>query len=98
MYEYICLENINKLYTSAGKFDYQQQYKAIIEAKMFSTTEIFTSNIQMSSGTSVTFKKPSAIKPLRLFTEVLDVQNKTYVCQVGTDKSKQNSIREFSVL
>ena len=42
MYEHICLENINKLYTSDGKWDNQQQYKDILEAAMVSTTERFT--------------------------------------------------------
>ena len=32
MYEHICLESIKKLYTSAGEFDDQQQFKAIIES------------------------------------------------------------------
>ena len=31
MYEYICLENIKKLYKSSGKCDDQHKYKAILE-------------------------------------------------------------------
>ena len=30
LYEHICLENIKKLYKSAGKFYYQPQYKEIL--------------------------------------------------------------------
>ena len=45
MYEHRCIENIKKLYKSAGKCDYQQHYKAIIEAAMVSTTEGFNGNI-----------------------------------------------------
>ena len=47
MYEHICLENIKKLYTSAGKFYDQQQFKAIIESQMISTPETFTDNSSM---------------------------------------------------
>ena len=32
MYEHRCLKNIKEFYTSAGKFDDQQQYKGTIEA------------------------------------------------------------------
>ena len=31
IYKHRCLENIMKLYTSDGKYDNQQQYKAIID-------------------------------------------------------------------
>ena len=47
MYEHICQENIKKLHNSAGKYDYQQQYKYIIESAMVSTPEIFTGNSPM---------------------------------------------------
>ena len=62
MYEHRCLENINKLYKYAGKCDYQQQYKAILEASKVSTPEIFTVNGPISPSQSVTVKNPSAIK------------------------------------
>ena len=48
MYDHRCLENINKLYKYAVKCDDQQQYKAIIEAQMFATTEVLTDNIPIS--------------------------------------------------
>ena len=44
VYEHICLGNIKKLYKSSRKCDYQQKYKAIIEAAMFSTPDVFTVN------------------------------------------------------
>ena len=57
-YEHICLENIKKLYKYSGKCDNQQQYKAIIETAMVSTTEEFTDNSLMLPGSSVTVKIP----------------------------------------
>ena len=39
LYEHRCLENIKKLYKSAGKCDDQHQSKSIIEAAMVSTPE-----------------------------------------------------------
>ena len=38
-YEHRCLEKINKLYKYAGKFNDQQQYKAILEAAIVYTPE-----------------------------------------------------------
>ena len=76
MYKPICLENIKKLYTSAVKCDNQQHYKAILEATMVFTTDIFTYNSTMSPGPSVTVNNRIARKSIRLFTEVLDVKIK----------------------
>ena len=42
MYEHRCLENIKKLYRSAGTFDEQQQFGSIIEAAMVSNLDGFT--------------------------------------------------------
>ena len=44
LYEHRCLENTNKLYKYAGKCDYQQQYKAIIEAAMVYNPKGLTEN------------------------------------------------------
>ena len=79
MYKHRCLENIKKLYTSVVKYDDQHQYKAIIEAALVSTTDIFTDNNPMSPEPSITVRNPSARKPIRLFTEVLYVKKKTGV-------------------
>ena len=67
MLEHRCLENIKNLYKSAGKYDDQQQYKAIIEAAIVYTTELFTDNITMSPSQSVIVKNPSARKSFRQF-------------------------------
>ena len=71
MYEHICLENINKLYKSAGKFDDQQQYKAIIEEEMVYTPVVFTDNSPMSPSQYMTMKNTSTRKSLRQFLDTL---------------------------
>ena len=69
LYEHRCLENIKKLYKTASKCEYQQQYKAIIEAAMVSTSEGCKNNSPMTPNPYVSTKNPSAIKSLRQFTE-----------------------------
>ena len=76
LYEHKCLENIKKLYKHFGKCDDQQQFKDIIEADMFYTPEGFTNNSPIFPMISTPVKKPSARKPLCLFTNILDVKNK----------------------
>ena len=78
--------NINKLYTYAGKCDYQHHYKAIIEFSIVSTPEIFTNNSPVSHGPSVNVINPSARTLLRIFTEVLDVKKITAVHRLGATK------------
>ena len=56
MYGNTFMENIKKLYKYDGKCDYQQQYKAILEAEMVTTTEGFTDNSPMSPGPYVVIK------------------------------------------
>ena len=97
MYEHRCLENINKLYKTEGKCDYQQKYKAIIEVSMVSTPEGCTNNSQMTHNPSMYTKKPSAIKPLH-FSDTLDVKHKTAVCRFGADKANQNATKTGNVL
>ena len=53
---------INKLYKYSSKFDYQQQYEAILEADIVSAPEQFTDNISLSPDKSDSDKNPSAIK------------------------------------
>ena len=57
LYKHRCLENIKKLYKSAGKWDDQYKYRDIIESEMISTTEGFTENSLISPGPSITAKK-----------------------------------------
>ena len=53
------------------KCDSQQQFRDIFEAAMVYTTEGFTNNSLESPMTQTTAKKPSARKPLCIFTKVL---------------------------
>ena len=57
MYKHRCLGIIKKLYTSAGKYYDQLQFKAIIEASMVSTPEIFIYNSPISPGPPMIVKK-----------------------------------------
>ena len=68
---------------TAVKQDDKQQYKAIIEASMFSTPEGCTSNIPMTTNPSVSIKNSSARKSLRKLSETLDVKHKTSVHSLG---------------
>ena len=97
MYRHRCLESIRKEYTYNGKYNYQQQYKAIIEAVLVSTPYKFNNNSTIPPGPSVTIINTSTIKSLRLFTEILDVKNKTAVQQVGDAKLKRKAVREGSM-
>ena len=57
IYEHKFLE-ISKIYKQAGKCDYQQQLKDIIEAAMVSTPEGLTIDSPISPMTSSPVKKP----------------------------------------
>ena len=63
-------ENIKKIYKHAGKCDYQQNNKYILEASLLSTPEGFTDNSPNVHMTSSPVKKPSARKSLCLFTNI----------------------------
>ena len=65
---------------------------------MVYTPDIFTNNSTMSPGPYVTTRKPSARKPLRLFTEVLDIKKKTSFRQVCAAKPNHKSIRAGNML
>ena len=80
------LQNINKLYKHAGKCDYQQQLKYIIEAAMVSNPEGFTNNCPRSPTTPTPVKKTSTIKSLCLFTNILDAKEKNANRWVGAYK------------
>ena len=69
-----------KVYKTAGKFDYQHQYKDILEAAMVSTHEWCNDNITLKHNQSEPTKNPSARKSLCQFEEVLDVKHNTAVC------------------
>ena len=77
LYEHKCLQNINNLYKHSGKCDEHQQFKEIIEAAMVYNPEGFTDSITISPMASTPVNKPSAIKSLCVFTNILEVKNKT---------------------
>ena len=60
---------------------------------MFSTPEGFNNNSPISPMTSTLVKKPSARKSLCMFTNVLEVKNKSSYCRVGAYKSKRKAIK-----
>ena len=70
IYEHKCLESIKKIYKQAGKCNNQQKFKYIIEAAMVSTPEGFTNNSPIYPMTEISAKKPSAQKPLCVFTNI----------------------------
>ena len=62
MYEHGCLEIINKLYKSTGKYNDKLQFKAIIEVSMVSNNERCTNNSTMLPGPTMIIGNPSARK------------------------------------
>ena len=60
---------------------------------MFSTQEEITDGSPILPMTQTTFKKPSARKSLRLFTNIFDVKKRTAIRHVGAAKSKRRSIK-----
>ena len=65
-----------KRYQHAGKCDDQQKLKDIIDAAILSNPEGVTDNSPHVHLTSSPVKKPSAMKSLCLFTNILDVKLK----------------------
>ena len=63
-----------KSYRTAGRCDYQKQYKDILEAEIVSTPEVFTNNIPMPPIKSVTVKNYIARQSLHPFSEALGVK------------------------
>ena len=60
---------------------------------MVSTPEGFTDNSPISPVTSTPVKKPSAIKLLFLFTNILDAKKKTSTRIVRSANSKRKKIK-----
>ena len=97
MYEYICMENINKLYRSDIKFHNEYQYKYIIESAMVCTTEGITENIPLDVVTSGTMKNPSTRKPLSQLLALLYAKQKMMSAdwdqpEQSARKSRQSSL------
>ena len=83
----------SRSYKTTGKCEDQQNYKAMIEASLVSTSEGCTKNTLMAPNPHVSTKKPSAIKLLHQFTETLDFRHKTAVQRFGAVKAKRNTIK-----
>ena len=86
------------LYKSSHKCDDQQQYNAMIESTMLSTTERFTGNVPILYGSIVTVNQTNARKPLHQFSETLDGKPKTDFWQLCTSKLMCKAIRAGSML
>ena len=56
---------------------------------MVTTPEVFPNNSPRSPMTPPTLKKPSDRKSLCIFTNTLDVKNKTAIRRFGTSKLKR---------
>ena len=90
------MNNIKKIYQHAGKCDYQQNLKGIIDADMVSTPDGVTYNSPNVPMTSTPFKKPVASKSLFLFTNILDVRPKTAKFRIVAAKSKLRAVKVFN--
>ena len=78
--EHIYIQNIKKLYQHAEKCKKRQKFKDIPESAMVYTPEVFTNNSPRSPINPTPVKKLRARKSLCLFTNLLDVKNKTVIC------------------
>ena len=83
------MNNIKYIYQHAGKCDYQQNLKDILDASMVSTLEVVTDKSPSVPMTLTPVKKPSASKSLCLFTNILNVKSKTAKRRILTGKEKK---------
>ena len=66
--------------------------KYIIDSTMVLTPEGVADNVPNVPMTSTTVKKPSAMKSLCLFTNILNDKKKTAKCHVQAAKSKRRAM------
>ena len=92
-FEHRYMNNIKTIYQHAGNCDDQQNLKDILEADILSTPEGVTNNIPNVNLTSSPAKKPSARKPLCLFTNILDVKPTTAKCRFVAAKSRHKAMK-----
>ena len=92
-FEHRCMNNIKKIYQHAGKCDYQQNIKGIIDVSILSTPKGVTYKIPNVPMKSTPVKKPSASKSLYLFTNILDVKPKTAKLRFVAVKSKCKAMK-----
>ena len=97
-FEHRCMNNIKKIYQHAGKCDYQQNLKDIIDAAILSTPEGVTDNSTNVHMTSKPVKKSSARKSLCLFTNILAVKPTTAKRCFVVAKSRRKSMKMFNSL
>ena len=74
------------MYQHSGKCDDQQKIKYILEDDMVSTPEEITKDSTSLPMSQTKTKKPSARKSLHLFTNIVDVKNRTAICPVRSEK------------
>ena len=82
------MNNKKKIDQYAGKCDYQQNIKDVLDAVMVSTPEGVIDNIPNVPMTSTPVKKPSSRKSLCLFNNIWDVKPKTVERRIVAAKSK----------
>ena len=84
---------IKNIYQHAGKCDDQQNLRDILDATMVSTKYEVTDDIPNAPMTSTPVKKTSARKELYLFTNILNVKNKTARRRIGSEESKRRAMQ-----
>ena len=87
---------MKKLYKYSGKCDYQQKYKAIIEASMVYTPEVLKDNIPMNVGTFITMNNPRVRNFLSKFLDLLYAKQKNTILRMGATKKNRKAIRTSS--
>ena len=87
------MNNIKNIYQHAGKCDYQQNLKNILEAALLYTPEGFTDKSPNVHMTSSPVKKPSARKSLFLFTNILDVKPTTAKLRFFAEKYRHKAMK-----
>ena len=92
-FEHRCMNNIKNIYQHAGKCEDQQNLKDIIDATILSNPEGVTYGSPNVPMTSKPVKKPSARKSLCLFTNILDVKNRTAKHRIVAEKSECKSMK-----
>ena len=92
-FEHKFMNNIKNIYQHAGKCYDQQNVKDILDDAMISTPEEVTDSSPNVPMTSALLKKPSARKPLCLFTNILNVKPKTEKHRIVASKYKHIAMK-----
>ena len=86
-------EQHKKIYEHAGKCDDQQNLEDILDKAIVSSTEVVIDNSPNVPMTSTPVKKTSARKSLCLFTNILNVKQKTAKRRIGATKYKCRAMK-----